>query len=76
MRSSVLHVPASLAPRERLLRFTAHIAGGGATFVAHGHVLTISLRGLGRRFRLTFTERIRVAKRAEGFSFTRAYHRC
>jgi hypothetical protein len=73
---SALRVGASLAPRDHLLRFTARVVGGGGTSVAQGHVVRVSLRGLGRHFRVVFTERIKVGKRTESFSFTRVYHRC
>jgi hypothetical protein len=72
----VLHVRAPLAPRERLLRFTARVPHGRA-FIAMGRVITITLsRGTRGRVRITFTERIKVGGARERFTFTRVYRLC
>jgi len=77
-RARTLRVSAPLAPRQRLLRFTARVSGAGnAHVVAHRGAVAVSFNRRPRgRFRILFRERIAVSRHVESFSFTRIYHGC
>jgi len=73
VRAGTLKVHAALAPRDRLRRFGARIAG--RRFTSKGKVVKITVRKHGRT-RVKFTEQIKVGKRLEKFNFTRIYTAC
>jgi hypothetical protein len=74
VRGSALHVRALLVTHDRLKRFTARARGH--TYVAHRHVVKVPLRRHHGRLRVRFTERIKVGRSSERFSFTRVYRLC
>ena len=78
VRASTIRVSAPLAPRQRLVRFTALVSGArNAHVVTRGGIVNVSFAPLPRgRFRIRFLERISVGKHVESFSFTRVYHGC
>ena len=73
-----IRVSAVLAPRQRLVGFTARVPGArGARVARHEKTIVVQLparpRGL---LRVTLTERIKVRGHLEHFSFTRVYRGC
>jgi hypothetical protein len=67
-------VRALLAPREKLLRFSARF--GRHRFSTHRRVLKVKLGRRHGHLRVKFTERIRVGRAREHFTFTRIYRLC
>jgi hypothetical protein len=78
VRARTLRVSAPLAPRQRLVLFTARVAGArGARVLARGRTVIVSFnRRPSGRFRVLFLERIAVARHLESFRFTRVYRGC
>jgi hypothetical protein len=73
-----IRVPAVLAPRQRLVGFTARVRGArGARVARHGKTIVVQLPARPRgSFRVTVTERIKVRGHLQHFSFTRVYRGC
>jgi hypothetical protein len=76
--SKTARIRAALAPRDRLLAFSGRVRGArGVTLSRHGRVLIVHLaHRVHFSFRVTATERIRVRRHREHFSFTRVYRSC
>jgi Periplasmic copper-binding protein (NosD) len=67
-------VRALLAPREKLVRFSARF--GRHRFSTRRRVLKVKLGRRHGHLRVKFTERIKVGRKREHFTFTRIYRLC